>query len=125
MSNIHDTRVNVLEPRLVGTPKTGTQDDAAMIVAWGTETNVYDGLEESTQLDIQITRSFDQAATFEKVVRVTARTLPEFESQLRPTEDATQVYAVWNRAAATSTDALGRLGVPIDVPATLGTMSCP
>ncbi len=124
VSNIHDTTVNVLEPRLVGTPKTGTQDDGAMILAWGTETNVYDGFEESSPLDIQITRSFDQGATFDKVVRVTARVQPEFESQLRPNEDASQVYAVWNREAAFGTDALGQLGTPLEVPATVGTMFC-
>ena len=112
LSNLPDTSVNVLEPRLVGPSKTGQQDDAAFIVAWGTETNVYEGIEESVALDVQITRSLDQGETFEAVRNITGTANAEFESQLRVTEDCGKVYAVWMSNDGTRTDAMFGISSP-------------
>ncbi len=95
LSNLPSTTVNVKEPRLVGPARTGAQDDAAFVVAWGTETNVYEGLAEPQPLDIQVSRTFDQGQTFAPVTDLTATLAGEFESQLRLDDSVREVYAVW------------------------------
>ena len=105
LSNLPTTTVNVKEPRLVAPSKTGTENQAAFIAAWGTETNVYEGLEAAVPLDIEITRTFDQGATFETVGAVSATTHGEFESQLRVDDQVENVYATWMDSSAAGTDA--------------------
>ena len=109
LSNLPDTTINVLEPRLVGPSKTGTQDDASFIVAWGTETNVYEGVEVPHPLDVFVTRTVDQGASFEPPVAVTDTADSEFESQFRIDDDAGRIYAVWMSTDGTRTDA--RFGI--------------
>jgi hypothetical protein len=106
LSQLPDMTVNVKEPRLVAPAKTGLQDDAAFIAAWGTETNVYEGVELAQPLDVLITRSFDQGATFEPVVPIAISTTAEFESQLRVTDDVGKVAAVWMDSDGDSTDVI-------------------
>ena len=106
VSDLEGTAINVKEPRLVGPSKTGTQDDDAFVIAWGTETNVYEGLELATPLDIMITRTFDQGATFEPVVPMAMADTEEFESQLRTTDDVSTVAAVWMDSDGTVADVM-------------------
>lgn len=106
LSNLPDTLSNVKEPRLVAPSKTGVHDEAAFIAAWGTETNVYDGVESPTPLDIMITRTFDQGATFDPVVPVSMSPAMEYESQLRVLDDVTKVGAVWMSNDGLATDVL-------------------
>lgn len=120
ISNVTNTQINVKEPRLVGTQKSGTQDDQAFIVAWGTETNVYEGIGTIEPLDVQITRTTDRGATFEPVTNVAASLDGEFESQLRVNDDISRVYAAWMRRGSTGTDGMYALGgnpVRVDAPA--------
>jgi hypothetical protein len=95
LSQLPDTTLNVKEPRLVMTPNTGTQDDAAFVAAWGLETNVYEGIDVPVPVDIQITRTFDQGASFDPVVPLADSLGAEYECQLRVTPDGTKVAAVW------------------------------
>lgn len=105
VSNLPGLTLNVKEPRLVGTPKTGNQDDAAFIAAWGTETNVYEGVDFPVPVDIQITRTFDQGATFDPVVPLAAAPSSEYECQLRVTPDGAKVAAAWMDADGISKEA--------------------
>jgi hypothetical protein len=95
LSALPTTLENVKEPRLVAPPKTGTQDDAVFLAAWGTETNVYEGLALPEPLDILVTRTFDQGATFDPVVPLAVTAAGEYESQLRITPDGSKIAAVW------------------------------
>jgi hypothetical protein len=112
--------VNVREPRIVKTPgngpgcPNGDVDDAAttrpsdcrnpktFVVAWGTETNVYEHLGPGEDLDIFITRSTDKGVTYEPYQVLAGAQSPSFneldemESQLRVTPDGKSVFAVWN-----------------------------
>jgi hypothetical protein len=124
LSQIEDTTINVKEPRLVKTPGIGSFNPNAFIAAWGTETNPYEGIEEPVSLDVRITYSLDKGATFAKVTDLGACLHPEFESQLRPNEDCSEVYAVWMHTGDTGTDVLYSSSRIINVPATLGTLYC-
>jgi hypothetical protein len=95
ISQIGMTEINVKEPRLVAPPKTGSQDDGCFIIAWGTETNVFEGIDTPEPLDMMITRSSNQGETFERVQSLGATQWAEFESQLRTNDDCSEVYAVW------------------------------
>ncbi|MGA1608938.1 MAG: choice-of-anchor O protein [Planctomycetota bacterium] len=120
LSNITDTTINVLEPRLVGTPNTGFQDDQAFLVAWGTETNVYEGIETSHPLDLFVTRTWDEGATFEPVVALGETPDDENESQIRIDDQNTEINAVFMRAdeATGAVDAVYvRTGTPMFVQA--------
>ena len=72
------------------------------VVAWGTETNVYEHLGPGEDLDIFITRSTDKGVTYEPYQVLAGAQSPSFneldemESQLRVTPDGKSVFAVWN-----------------------------
>ncbi len=116
ISNISDTTVNVKEPRLIGPPGNGPgcadplaptdprdcQNPDVIVAAWGTETNVYAHIGGTQHLDIYLTRTTDQAATFEPVILLASGDNIQGESQLRMTPDGTGIYAVW-----TEQDAMG------------------
>ena len=133
ISNITDTSINVREPRIVGTPKSGTtcasdptvcQNPDVFYVAWGTQTNVSEwdplGPEE---LGLSITRTTDAGATYEPVVPlsvVQGALLDDdesaFESQINLRPDGEKAYAVWNQATETAESAMYASGVPVTVP---------
>ena len=114
-NGLRETGVNVREPRLVKTPgngpgcPSGDPDDESttrpsdcgaggtVIVAFGTQTNVYEHIGGAVDLDIFITRTTDRGASFEPMQVLAADPLPELESQIRPTPDGNTVFAVWNR----------------------------
>jgi hypothetical protein len=102
ITGIGDTTINVKEPRIVGPANTGTQNDQAFIIAWGTETNVYEGIGVSEPLDMFLTRTTDQGATWEPITAIADSPRPEFESQIRINDDVSRVYAVWNEIGVTT-----------------------
>lgn len=124
LSQMHDTGINVKEPRLVYTSSTGTQNDDAFLAAWGTETNVYEGVEPSVPLDILFTRTMDRGLTFEKVVPIAASSAEEFESQLRISDDGSEVYSLHMSSSSSSSEAVFTRGVTIEAAPTVGTPSC-
>lgn len=111
---LSETGVHVKEPRIVKTPGNGPgcpsgDPDASdttnpmhctapgtYIVAWGTEVNTYSHLGGGDQLDLFITRTTDKGATYEPYVSFAGTAGEEFESQLRPTPDGSEVYLTWN-----------------------------
>jgi hypothetical protein len=129
LSNITDTRINVREPRILGTPKssltacpsgnpadptttdpTQCQNTNAIYTAWGTQENVSpfdpDG---GSDLGIFITQSSDGAASFSTPVRLSVAKGalfddPEsaYEAQIATRPDGNQFYAVWNQADSTT-----------------------
>jgi hypothetical protein len=124
LSNLLDTGVNVKEPRLVYTAGTGTQNDDAFLAAWGTETNVYEGVEPTTPLDVLFTRTMDRGLSFEKVVPLAASSAEEFESQLRISDDGSSIYALVMSKTPAGTEAVYSRGVTVDAAPTVGTPSC-
>lgn len=108
------TGINVREPRIVKTPGHGpgcpTGDPAAedttniqhcsngkvFLVAWGTQTNVYEHLGGTADLDLFVTRTTDGGATFERVQTFAGGPTEQLESQIRVTPDGREVYLVWN-----------------------------
>ncbi|WP_145205438.1 choice-of-anchor O protein [Planctomycetes bacterium Poly30] len=125
VSNVLDTKVTVREPRLVAPAKTGMEDGNSLIAAWGTETNVYDGIGVAMSLDAQFTRTRDQAGTWEKVVPMSAAaSMGEFESQIRVDDSVDEVYALVMASDAAGSEALFTHGRVVDVPATIGTIVC-
>ena len=125
LSGVVDTTVTVREPRLVAPAKTGTEDPDSLVVAWGTETNVYEGLGAAMPLDAEFSRSRDQAGTWEKVVPVSASPiLAEFESQIRVDDPADSIYAVVMSSGPAGSEALFTRGTTVDLPTTLGTITC-
>ena len=124
LSRFNYTRRNVLEPRLVGMPGNGPgctdptnitnpencQNQAVVIAAWGSETNVYADA-SSENLDIYVTRTVDKAATWEPV-RVLANANSQGESQIRTTPDGNRVFVVWNETASGMTDTMFSVGTP-------------
>ncbi|MGE0434095.1 MAG: choice-of-anchor O protein [Planctomycetota bacterium] len=100
LSGFKDTRVNAREPRLVKVPTSPNPADvrnpAAFVAAWGSELNQYDYLQTGViDLDIYITRSSDQGATYEPVKVLAIGSAAQSECQLRPTSDCLTVNAVW------------------------------
>ncbi|MGD8925502.1 MAG: choice-of-anchor O protein [Thioalkalispiraceae bacterium] len=109
LSNIWDSTINVKEPRLVGPPgnRAGCVDPQAptdprdcqnknvVVAAWGTETNVSANTVSAENLDIFVTRTTDQAASFEPVVVLAGGDNIQGESQIRITPAGTDIYAVW------------------------------
>jgi MYXO-CTERM domain-containing protein len=127
--------VNVREPRIVKTPgngpgcPSGDPDDpgttrasdcsapGTFIVAWGTETNVYEHLGGNVDLDIYITRSTDRGVTYEPARVLAGTESPELESQLRPTPDGKTVYSVWNEESeSTGDNGLFAVSIETDLP---------
>jgi len=125
LSNIdREDKLHVKEPRLVGMPGNGPgctdpanitnpencQDKDAVLLAWGTETNVYAHIGGSDEGDIVYTISKDKGDTYaEPLVVVPSFTEPvlqsdgsyyfpmnRFESQLRSTPAGNIVFSVWN-----------------------------
>lgn len=101
-----DTSINATEPRIVGTPRTGWQDDAVFVVTTGTETNVYEGVEDSVPLDILATRTRNSGASFEAVVPIADTTAAESGAQVRISDRGARVFAVWNEDDGSGIDAL-------------------
>lgn len=118
------TGVNVREPRLVKTPGNGpgcpSGDPMApdttngedctsnvFFVAWGTQLNTYEHLGPGPDLDLFVTRSTNEGASYEEVQLLAAGgKVEELESQLRPTPDGNRLFAVWNASMDGATDAL-------------------
>jgi hypothetical protein len=109
LSNITDVKTHVKEPRLVKTPGSGMgcgtsynencQDKNTLIVAWGTESNVYGHIGGSEEFDIYYTRTKDKGVTFEDPVVVSGiGDNNRFESQLRPSPAGNIIWTVWNEA---------------------------
>ncbi len=125
VSQVDDTTVTVREPRLVAPAKTGTHDENVMIAAWGTETNVYEGIGTPESLDTYFTRTRDQGVSWEPVVPLVASSSAgEFETQLRVNDDASEVYAVAMVDGGSVKDAVFTFGTTVDVPSTLGMLYC-
>ncbi|MGD8607252.1 MAG: choice-of-anchor O protein [Myxococcales bacterium] len=134
---LEQTGVNVKEPRIAKTPGSGPgcpsgdpndasttltsdcKDPSTFIVAWSTETNVYEQLGGARDLDIFITRSTDSGVSYEPYqVLADARSpnldeLDEMESQIRPTPDGRTVFAVWNEVSE-ETGANSRFAVAVE-----------
>jgi hypothetical protein len=108
--------VNVKEPRIVKTPGSGPECPTGLptdptttdpeqcrapgtvLVAWGTETNVYEHLGGSEELDMFVTRTTNKGASYEPVERMAgAVDVAEGESQLQLTPDGKRVWATWNQ----------------------------
>jgi hypothetical protein len=140
--------VNVKEPRIVKTPGSGPQcptgiptdptttnpehcrAPGTVLIAWGTETNVYEHLGGSVELDMFVTRTTDKGATYEPIERFGGALEADGESQLQITPDGKQVWATWNQAHANGQDALFvglyetlSLSVSAPVPGTAGVVN--
>jgi hypothetical protein len=114
MSQVTDPRINVQEPRLVGTPKSNTacttdptqcQNPDVILLAWGTQENVspYDAA-RAHELGIFVTVSTDAAQTFAPAVRYSTAAGALFgddeyayESQIVTRPDGLEFYGVWNQ----------------------------
>jgi len=107
------TGIHVKEPRIVKTPGDGpdcpsgdpesedTTDPTdcsngnVFLVAFGTETNIYEETDTSDDLDLYVLRSTDKGATFESVAVLAEAEADEGESQLQLTPNGDHVYATW------------------------------
>ena len=126
LSNITDTSINVLEPRLIGTPGNGPgctdsdnitnpencQNKSVLIAAWGTEVNSYGHIGGRENLDIFITRTIDKASRFEPVTSLAAGPNSQGESQIRVTPDGNRIFAVWNETDNGQTNGMFSTGSP-------------
>ena len=75
------------------------QDKNTLIVAWGTESNVYGHIGGSEEFDVYYTRTKDKGVTFEDPVVVPFIGINNrFESQLRPSPAGNIIWTVWNEA---------------------------
>jgi hypothetical protein len=99
-------KVNVREPRIVGTPFSSNpatpSNPEAFLVAWGAEVNQYEHASVGTiDLTISITRTEDNGETFAPVVQldeIDLNATPDsgaFESQLVLNPQGNRVFAVW------------------------------
>jgi hypothetical protein len=113
VSNITDVKTHVKEPRLVKTPGSGEGcsdgsylenciNTSTVIVAWGTESNVYEHIGGSKEGDIYYTRTRDKGLSFEEPVVVPGIGVNDsrFESQLRPSPAGNIIWTVWNEGAS-------------------------
>lgn len=126
LSNITNTAINVLEPRLVGMPGNGPgctdpgnitnpencSNKSVVLAAWGTETNVYEHIGGSENLDIFITRTTDKAANWEPVSNLASGPNIQGESQIRVTPDGNRIFSVWNETGSSMTNSMFSLGTP-------------
>jgi hypothetical protein len=125
LSRLPDPTTRVVEPRLVGTPGTivlpggaatddpsDVQERNVMFVAWGTETNVPD-TDSGTPLDLYLTRTTNQGASYEKLQVLAGGPDEQSETQLRSPPDGKTVGALWMQRDATSgaIDVMYRNGV--------------
>jgi hypothetical protein len=130
LSNLPDASTRVVEPRLVGTPGTialpggaatddpsDVQDRNVIFVAWGTETNVPD-TDSGTPLDLYLTRTTNQGASYEKLQVLAGGPAEQSETQLRSPPDGKTVGALWMERDATSgaIDVMVRNGVEAVAP---------
>jgi uncharacterized repeat protein (TIGR01451 family) len=128
LSNITNTAINVLEPRLMGMPGNqpgctdpdnitnpeNCQNKNVVIAAWGTETNVYEHIGGAQNLDIYFTRTTDKAMHWEPLTMLASGPNIQGESQLRVTPDGNRVFAVWNETRNDGvTNSMFRLGAPL------------
>lgn len=118
ISNITDVKTHVKEPRLVKTPGSGDgctdgsytencTDKSTLIVAWGTESNVYQHIGGSKEGDIYYTRTKNKGVSFDVPVVVPAigADNSRFESQLRPSPAGNIIWTVWNESTPTGVNA--------------------
>lgn len=126
ISNITDTRITVREPRLVQAATTGVEDGDVFVAAWGTVTNVYEGIGVSEPLDIQFTRTSDRGATWEKIVNLAGAVDDlDYGSQLAVDDPGTAVFLVYQRSGAGgSSETVFTRGTVEHLPATVGTIFC-
>ncbi len=101
ISGITDTKISVREPRIVGTPNSSDpadpQDPNVAYIAWGTEVNQYEHMNEGIMdLDIYVTRTDDLGLSFLTPTFLAGGPNPQFESQIRTTPDGQTIWAVWN-----------------------------
>ncbi len=129
MTKVTDTSINVREPRLVGTPGTNAskcetdaeecQDKSRFYVAWGSQTNISDwSQDETTELDLYVTRAEDKGAYMTPVVRFAGEedAVETFESQIRMTPAGNRLFTVWNQIDSTGTHAIFRAAETIELP---------
>lgn len=101
---------NIIEPRLIRTPGSGTsgapediRNADVFVVAWGTGIIPEDALEPVRDA-LFVTRTVDRGLSFERVQALeSSRTAPnqtDEQIQLRVTPDGQKVYAVWIRRDA-------------------------
>jgi hypothetical protein len=112
ISNIDDNKINVREPRIIGTPKssdacasdpTFCQDPNVVYIAWGTQVNEVGPFDAGgDDLGIFITVTMDGGATFEEPSRLLSEMgfvfeddENAFESQIVTRPDGTRIYGVW------------------------------
>jgi len=106
MSNIDSfDKVNVREPRIVGTPFSSNPatpaDPGSFLVAWGTEVNQYEHASEGIiDLDVFMSRTDDYGQSYAPVVKLADEvpldlSVGTFESQFRLDPDGRTLYAVW------------------------------
>ena len=125
LSNITNTAINVLEPRLIGMPGNrpgctdpgnitnpeNCQNKSVLLAAWGTETNVYEHIGGAENLDIYFTRTTDKATHWEPLTILASGPNIQGESQLRVTPDGNRVFAVWNETRSDgATNSMFRFG---------------
>ncbi len=115
LSNLPSTLISVREPRVVkaafSADPAANYNPNAFIVAWGSQTNVASHVEDAQDLDVFYTRTFDNGATYEPVVKIANPDAnPRYESQLRLTPDGQTVYSAWNEESATGTESMFAVG---------------
>lgn len=125
VSQISDTRITVREPRIVQAPVTNVQNDNVFVAAWGTVTNVYEGVTLPEELDVQFTRTADRGDSYEKIVDVGGFDEDsEFESQIQVDDPGTGIYFVLQANRGGSGETLFSRGQVETFPATVGTIYC-
>lgn len=123
LSSLPNTKVTMREPRLVQPAGTGSEDPNVFVAAWGTTTNVYEGVEEPVSLDLQLTRTGDRGETYAKPVDIFGDLDSEDEeSQIRVNDDASLVFAVGQWDDGQTKEALYTTGQVLDLPASTGTL---
>ena len=128
LSNISNTAINVLEPRLIGMPGNGPgctdpdnitrpencQNKSVLLAAWGTETNVYEHIGGAENLDVYLTRTTNKGSYWEPLVALASGINNQGESQLRVTPDGNRVFAVWNEVRSDgATNSMFKYGEPV------------
>lgn len=128
LSRVDSPAWTVVEPRLVPTPGTivnpltGTPDDGdlqdtnVVHACFATETNTLVGRGGR----VYVSRSADFGATFEPFVPVSAATMGQSESQLRPSPDGRSVVVMWmgeqTPGDPATKDAMLASGLPYELP---------
>ena len=122
LSNLTDVSMRVVEPRIVPTPGTiinpitgtpdlgDTQDTNTFYIAYATEGNDATGAAGK----VYVSRSTDQANTFEAFVPVSNATGGQSESQFRTAPDGSVVAALWMEEQPNSNkDAMFAMATPV------------